>query len=74
MDDVVYYAVIDGKAQTYKAEPVTAKIDKIDRNNLTATTADGTVYEEAGVHEHIYNPDYVKPVTEMAGGVSYAAL
>jgi len=71
VDDVVYYALIDGKAQTYKAEPVTAKIDKINRNDLTATTADGTVYEEAGVHEHIYNPDYVKPVTEMAGGVSY---
>ncbi|MCI9508075.1 MAG: MucBP domain-containing protein, partial [Oscillospiraceae bacterium] len=71
VDDVVYYALIDGKAQTYKAEPVTAKIDKINRNDLSATTDDGTVYEEAGVHEHIYNPDYTKHVTEMAGGVSY---
>ncbi len=71
MDDVVYYAVIDGKAQTYKAEPVTAKIDKVDRNNLTATTADGTVYEQSGVHEHIFNPDYTSDVRGMAGGVSY---
>lgn len=27
--DVVYYAVIDGNAQTYKAEMVTAEIDKV---------------------------------------------
>ena len=69
--DVVYYAVIDGKAQTYKATPVTAKINRVNRNDRVATADDDTKYAEAGVHEHIYNPDYAKDVREMAGGVSY---
>ena len=71
VNDVVYYALIDGKAQTYKATPVTAKINSVDRNNHVATADDEAKYEESGVHEHIYNPDYVRDVREMAGGVSY---
>ena len=71
VNDIVYYAVIDGKAQTYKATPVTAKIDKVNRNDLTATTADGTVYTQSGVCEHVYNPDYTPDVRGMADGVSY---
>ena len=35
---MVYYAVIDDKAQTYVPEMVTTKFDKIDRNAKTATT------------------------------------
>ena len=68
--DVVYYAVIDGNAQTYLADMVTAEIDKVDRRNDTAITTDGDEYVESAVCNHT-NRDYYDEVTEMAGDVSY---
>ena len=68
--DVVYYAVIDGNAQTYLADMVTAEIDKVDRRNDTAITTDGDEYVESAVCNHT-NRGYYDEVTDMAGGTSY---
>ena len=69
--DIVYYALIDGNAYTYKAEVVTAKIDKVNRNTLTATTTDGDEYVESGVHEHSSWDEIVSGVRNLAGDVNY---
>lgn len=70
--DIVYYAVIDGNAQTYLADIVTAEIDKVNRNTLTATTTDGDEYIQSGVHNHIQDSDvYMDGVKGLEGGVSY---
>ena len=69
--DVVYYALVDGKAHAYKAEVVTAKIDKVNRNKLVATTTDGEEYTESGVHNHIEWAGYEDGVRELAGNISY---
>ena len=70
-DDVVYYAIIDGKAQTYKAATETATIDKINRNARTATSTDGTEWTESQVHEHIEDESYDSTVGNLVGKVSY---
>ena len=70
--DVVYYAVIDGNAYTYLADVVTAKIDKVNRNKLTATTTDGDEYEQSGVHNHTDKDSGIKAgVTGLVGNTSY---
>lgn len=70
--DVIYYAVIDGKVQAYKADVVSAvKIDKVNRNTLTATV-DGTDYVQSEVHEHIVDPAYGEGVRNLVvGKVTY---
>ena len=70
-DDIVYYAVIDGNAYTYLAEVVTAEIDKVNRNTLTATTTDGDEYVQSGVHNHIVWNGYVDGVKNLEGDISY---
>jgi hypothetical protein len=71
-NDVVVYALIDGLAYTYKSEPITAKIDTVNRNKLTATTTDGTVYTQSGVAEEADDDLYLQSgVTNLAGSVSY---
>ena len=69
--DVVYYAVIDGNAQTYKAEMVTAEIDKVNRKTLTATTTDGDEYVESAVHNHTDDAYYDDGVANLTGSTSY---
>lgn len=69
--DVVYYAVIDGNAQTYKAEMVTAEIDKVNRKTLTATTTDGDEYVESAVHNHTDDAYYDDGVVNLTGSTSY---
>ena len=69
--DIVYYALIDGNAYTYKAEVVTAKIDKVNRNTYTATTTDGDEYVESGVHEHTAWAEIVSGVRNLEGNVNY---
>ena len=69
--DVVYYAVIDGNAYTYKAEVVTAEIEKVNRNTLTATTTDGDEYIESGVCEHTYWDEITSGVRNLEGDVNY---
>ena len=71
-DDIVYYAVIDGNAYTYLAEVVTAEIDKVNRNTLTATTTDGDEYVESGVHNHIIWNGYVNGVKNLEGDINYS--
>jgi len=71
VDDIVYYAIIDGKAQTYLAEKVTATIEKVDHNKLIATTTDGTEYTQSDVCEHIEDEAYDHDVRNLAGKVSY---
>ena len=70
-DDVVYYAIIDGKAQTYKAAMETATFDKINRNTRVVTTSDGTEWTESEVCEHIVDSNFQSGVTNLAGKVSY---
>ena len=69
--DIVYYALIDGNAYTYKAEVVTAEIDKVNRNTLTATTVDGDEYVESGVHEHTFWDEIISGVRNLEGDVNY---
>ena len=69
--DVVYYAVIDGNAQTYLAEMVTAEIDKVNRNTLTATTTDGDEYLQSDVHNHVGWAGFEDGVRNLEGKVSY---
>ena len=69
--DVVYYAIIDGKAQTYVPEMVTAKIDKVNRNTLTATTTDGAEYVQSDVHEHIQSTAFESGVKNLSGTWTY---
>jgi len=69
--DVVYYAVIDGNAQTVKCDTVTAQIEKVDHNKLIATTTDGTEYTESQVCEHIEDEAYEARVRKLSGKVSY---
>ena len=69
--DIVYYAVIDGKAQTYLADMVTAEIDSVNRRTLVATTTDGDEYEESDVHNHTDDADYEDGVRNLTGGISY---
>ena len=69
--DVVYYAVIDGNAQTYLADVVTAEIDKVNRNTLTATTTDGDEYIQSGVHNHVNWDGYDDGVRNLEGDTSY---
>ena len=70
-DDVVYYAIIDGKAQTYKAAMETATFDKINRNTRVVTTSDGTEWTESEVCEHIVDSNFQSGVTNLTGKVSY---
>ena len=69
--DVVYYAVIDNNAQTYLADMVTAEIDRVNRNTLTATTTDGDEYIQSDVHNHVDWAGYVDGVRNLEGDVSY---
>ena len=69
--DIVYYAVIDGNAQTYLADMVTAEIDRVNRNTLTATTTDGDEYVQSGVHNHVVWNGYVDGVRNLEGDISY---
>ena len=69
--DIVYYAVIDGNAQTYLADVVTAEIDKVDRNDLIAITTDGDEYVQSDVHNHTYWDEYEDGVKNLAGDTSY---
>ena len=69
--DVVYYAIIDGVARAYKAEMVTATIDKINRNTKSTTTTDGDEYFESAVCNHILDPEYMDEVTDLVGKVSF---
>lgn len=69
--NVVYYAVIDDKAQTYVPEMVTTKFDKIDRNAKTATTPENVTYNEGGVHNHTFNPDIESTVANLSGTYTY---
>src|SRR5699024_5146966 len=69
--DIVYYAVIDGNAQTYLADMVTAEIDRVNRNTLTATTTDGDEYVQSGVHNHVVWNGYVDGVRNLEGDVNY---
>ena len=69
--DVVYYAVIDGTAYTYLADVVTAEIEKVNRNTLTATTTDGDEYVESGVCEHTYWEEIASGVRNLEGDVNY---
>ena len=71
-DDVVYYAIIDGKAQTYLAEVVPGvTIEKYVRKTETVTTTDGTDYIKSGVCEHIEDEAYMSAPELLAGKVSY---
>jgi len=69
--DIVYYALIDGKAQTYKADMVTATIEKVDHNSWVTTTTDGETYPASGVHEHVEDVAYSSDKTDLAGKASY---
>ena len=69
--DIVYYAVIDGNAYTYLAEMVTAEIEKVDRNDLIATTTDGDEYTQSGVCEHTYWDEIAHGVKNLEGDVNY---
>ncbi|MCI8658017.1 MAG: hypothetical protein HFF72_11380, partial [Oscillospiraceae bacterium] len=69
--DVVYYAIIDGVARAYKAEMVTATIDKINRNTKSTTTTDGDEYFESAVCSHIIDPEYKDEVTDLVGKVNF---
>ena len=69
--DVVYYAVIDGNAQTYLADMVTAEIDRVNRNTLTATTTDGDEYVESDVHDHVGWDGFESGVRNLEGNTSY---
>ena len=69
--DVVYYAVIDGNAQTYLAEMVTAEIDSVNRRTLTATTTDGDEYVESDVHDHVGWDGFESGVRNLEGNTSY---
>ena len=69
--DIVYYAVIDGNAYTYLADVVTAEIEKVNRNTLTATTTDGDEYVQSGVCEHTYWDEITSGVKNLEGDVNY---
>ena len=69
--DIVYYALIDGNAYTYKTEVVTAEIDRVNRNSYTATTTDGDEYVESGVHEHTFWDEIISGVRNLEGDVNY---
>ena len=69
--DVVYYAVIDGNAQTYLAEMVTAEIDSVNRRTLTATTTDGDEYVESDVHDHVGWDGFESGVRNLEDNTSY---
>ena len=71
-DDVVYYAIIDGKAQTYLAEVVPGvTIEKYVRKTETVTTSDEVEYIKSGVCEHIEDEAYESDPELLAGKVSY---
>ena len=71
-DDVVYYAIIDGKAQTYLAEVVPGvTIEKYVRKTETVTTSDEVEYIKSGVCEHIEDEAYMSAPELLAGKVSY---
>ena len=69
--DIVYYALIDGNAQTYLAEMVTAEIDSVNRRTDTATTTDGDEYVESDVHNHVVWDEFDDGVVNLAGNTSY---
>ena len=69
--DIVYYAVIDGNAQTYLAEMVTAEIDSVNRRELMAITTDGDEYIESGVCNHVHRDEYEDGVGNLTGSTSY---
>ena len=69
--DVVLYAMIDGTARVWKAKTADVRVDSINRNTLTITTADGTNYTESGVHEHSARTDIDSGVLNMAGKTAY---
>ena len=47
--DVVVYAIIDGKAQMKLAETENATINAISYKDVTATSTEGTVYEQSDI-------------------------
>jgi len=76
--DVVLYAVIDGKAQTWLAKSESAKIDKIDRANKKVTTTDGTEYADSDVNVRPKNDNetvaigLADSVVDMTGNNTYS--
>ena len=71
VDDVVYYAVIEDKAQTYKAAMETASFKDVSRNSKIAVTTDGTEWTQSDVCEHIEDEAFFHDVRNLAGKVSY---
>ena len=71
VDDVVYYAVIEDKAQTYKAAMETASFKDVSRNSKIAVTTDGTEWTQSDVCEHIEDEAFSHDVRNLAGKVSY---
>lgn len=69
--NVVYYALIDGKAQTYVPEMVTAKFDKIDRNAKTTTTTEDVTYNEGAVCNHTFNNTIESGVAQLSSVYTY---
>ncbi len=69
---VVYYAIIDGKAQAYPATVVpSVNIDKYVRKTETVTTTDGNDYIKSDVCEHIEDEAYDAAPELLAGKVNY---
>ena len=69
---VVYYAIIDGKAQAYPATVVpSVNIDKYVRKTETVTTTDGDDYIKSDVCEHIEDEAYDAAPELLAGKVNY---
>ena len=77
-EDVVLYAVIDGKAQTWLAESTSTKVDKIDRGNKKVTTTDGAEYADSDVNVRPKNADEARSiglgddVVDMTGNNTYS--
>ena len=69
---VVYYAIIDGKAQAYPTTVVpSVNIDKYVRKTETVTTTDGDDYIKSDVCEHIEDEAYDAAPELLAGKVNY---
>ncbi|MCI8716522.1 MAG: hypothetical protein HFF66_12105, partial [Oscillospiraceae bacterium] len=61
--NVVIYAKIDGNARAQLAATETAKINTVNRADLTATAEDGTTWKESWVHTHsTYLHSYVSGI------------
>lgn len=50
---------------------MTAEIEKVNRNTLTATTTDGDEYVQSGICNHIQDNEFEDGVRNLAGKTSY---